>query len=117
MIYLLPRLIPRCSVIQVRDLELDDILVFGVVRLVIQDQEVRLVCQIGDKIFEDLQVVLVRLDEGKGEDPRRVALGGQKEDGGRVKERLVLEYLDDKSWHGVNQVSLFISHERLQLEL
>ena len=96
---MLPCLIPRCSVIQVRDLELDDILVFGVVRLVIQDQEVRLVGQIRDKIFEDLQVVLIRFDQGKGEDACRVALGGQKEDGGGVKERLVLEYLDDKSWH------------------
>ena len=101
---MLPRLIPRrCSgVIQVRDLELDDILVFGVVRLVIQNKEVRLVSQIGDKIFEDLQVVLIRFDQGKGEDARRVALGGQKEDGGGVKERLVLEYLDDETWHRVN---------------
>ena len=115
---MLPRLIPRrCSVIQVRDLELDDILVFGVVRLVIQNKEVRLVCQIGDKVFEDLQVVLIRFDQGKGEDARRVALGGQKEDGGRVKERLVLEYLDDETWHRVNQMSLIISHEGLQLKL
>ena len=115
MIYLLPCLIPRrrCSVIQVRDLELDDILVFGVVRLVVQDQEVRLVSQIWDKIFKDLKVVLVRFDQGKGDDARGGALGGQKEEGGGVKERLVLEYLYDEAWHCVNQVSLFISHECL----
>jgi hypothetical protein len=76
-----------------RDPQLDDILIFGVVSLVIQNEEVRLLIQIGDQVFEDLQEVLIRLNQGKGENPCLVALRGQQEDRRRVKERLVLEYL------------------------
>ena len=100
-----------------RDLELDDIFILGVVSLVIQNQEVRLLVQIGGQVFEDLQEVLIRLNQGEGENHCLVALGGQQEDGRRVKERLVLEYLYDKAWHRVNQVSFLISHEGLQLKL
>jgi hypothetical protein len=100
-----------------RDLELDDIFIFGVVSLFIQNQEVRLLIQIGDEVFEDLQEVLIRLNQGEGENACLVALRGQKEDGRRVKERLILEYLDDETWQRVNQMPLIISHEGLQLEL
>jgi len=82
-----------------RDLELDDIFILGVVSLVIQNQEVRLLVQIGGQVFEDLQEVLIQLNQGEGENHCLVALGGQQEDGRRVKERLVLEYLYDKAWH------------------
>jgi hypothetical protein len=100
-----------------RDLELDDIFIFGVVSLVIKNQEVRLLVQIGDQVFEDLQEALIRFNQGKGENACLVALRGQKEDGRRVKESLVLEYLHDETWHRVNQMSLIISHEGLQLKL